>query len=173
MLKLQVGMTKKLGLSDYGSVGAHCQLEIEVDRSAASGELPALQDHIEQAYAVCTRAVHRQLAKQIAYSGRDRRSEITNAFGTTSTSTIRARELNEPAASTRQLIYIQQLADESGPHAPNPAQWAQQLFDKPLSQLSRRQASGLIDLLRYIKHGKLDGVALTPNDASEDIPRPG
>ena len=40
-LKLNVGVSRKVGLPDYGSVGASCNLELELDASMIDKDLHA------------------------------------------------------------------------------------------------------------------------------------
>jgi hypothetical protein len=39
-LKLNVSLSKKIGLPDYGSLGASCHVEVELDGSLLEGDLP-------------------------------------------------------------------------------------------------------------------------------------
>jgi hypothetical protein len=55
-LTLNVGIAKKLGQSDFGSLGAHCNLSVELDPAVLGGDAEALQRHVRHAYAACSRA---------------------------------------------------------------------------------------------------------------------
>src|SRR5689334_16159378 len=61
-MKLSVGVSRKLGLPGYSSVGATCSLEIELDSTILRGDPKRFQDEIRTAYAVCERAVVEELA---------------------------------------------------------------------------------------------------------------
>ena len=61
-LKLNVGLQKKLGLPDYGSIGATCHVEIELSASALD-DPEGFRRQVRGAYAACTRAVEEELAQ--------------------------------------------------------------------------------------------------------------
>ena len=66
-LKLNVrGLSKKLGLPNYSSLGASCHLELELDQSLLVADLEGLQRHIRQASAVCEQAVTEETFPQPA-----------------------------------------------------------------------------------------------------------
>ncbi len=50
-LKLTVGLSRKIGLPDYGSLCASCTTEFEVDLSLPQRDLEAFQNHVRHAYA--------------------------------------------------------------------------------------------------------------------------
>lgn len=62
-VKLSIGLSKKLGLPDYGSLGASCNVEVELDNSLIS-EHDKLQQHVRRAYVACAQAVNDELARQ-------------------------------------------------------------------------------------------------------------
>ena len=62
-LKINVGLSKKVGLPDYGSCGASCHLEFEADSSLLFQDLEGFQENVRAAYAACQRAVDEQLAE--------------------------------------------------------------------------------------------------------------
>jgi hypothetical protein len=62
-LKLSVGLQKKMGLPDYGSLGASCHVECELDSSLINANLDQLQQHVRRAYGVCAQAVNDELAR--------------------------------------------------------------------------------------------------------------
>ena len=41
-MKLNVGVSRKIGLPDYGSVGASCNLELELDSSLLERDLDGI-----------------------------------------------------------------------------------------------------------------------------------
>jgi hypothetical protein len=65
MLKLNTGITRKVGLPDYGSAGASCNLEVELDTSLFH-DLEGLHQVVRRAYAACNQAVQDELARSAA-----------------------------------------------------------------------------------------------------------
>ncbi|MHB1038188.1 MAG: hypothetical protein ACYC0Y_26485, partial [Pirellulales bacterium] len=63
MLKLNVGVCKKVGQPDYGSLGATCNVELELDQALLTGDLDLFQERVRQAYVACTQAVNDELAR--------------------------------------------------------------------------------------------------------------
>lgn len=63
-LKLSVGFQKKIGLPEYGSVGANCQVDFEVDISLLDCNLEGFHQKAQRAFSACQQAVNDQLARQ-------------------------------------------------------------------------------------------------------------
>jgi hypothetical protein len=62
-LKLNVGVSRKVGLPDYGSVGASCNLEVEVDAGLLERDLDAFHARVRGVYVAAHQAVHDELAR--------------------------------------------------------------------------------------------------------------
>jgi hypothetical protein len=62
-LRLNVGLQKKVGLPDYGSLGASCHVEVELDGSIIERDLDAFHRHVQNAFAACRQAVQDELAR--------------------------------------------------------------------------------------------------------------
>ncbi len=62
-LKLNVGVSKKLGLPEYSSIGASCGMEMELAPELFQHDLEGLHERIRSAYVVCHQAVHDELAR--------------------------------------------------------------------------------------------------------------
>jgi hypothetical protein len=62
-LKLTVGLAKKVGRPNYGSLGASCGVEIELAADAIRGDPDALLGGARAAFAACRRAVDEELAR--------------------------------------------------------------------------------------------------------------
>ena len=62
-LILNVGLAKELRQPDGGSVGASCDVRVELD-AAWTGDPDAFHRRVRNAYAACRQAVNRELARQ-------------------------------------------------------------------------------------------------------------
>jgi hypothetical protein len=62
-LKLNVGVSRKVGLPDYGSVGASCNLELEVESGLLDHDLEAFHARVRDVYVAAHQAVHDELAR--------------------------------------------------------------------------------------------------------------
>jgi len=60
-LTLTVGITKKHGLPNYGSIGASCHVEVELESSLLHGDLDGFHRHVRNAFLSCRQAVHDEL----------------------------------------------------------------------------------------------------------------
>ena len=61
-LRLNVGVTRKLGLPEYSSVGAACYLEVELDAGLLD-DLETFHERVRDAYVACHQAVQDELAR--------------------------------------------------------------------------------------------------------------
>ncbi len=62
-LRLQVGLQQKVGRPDYGSLGAACQVELELDSQLLDRDPAAFQQQVHQAFEACRQAVQTELAR--------------------------------------------------------------------------------------------------------------
>ena len=60
-LKLTVGLSKKVGLPNYGSLGASCGLEVELPDQVLNADPEAFERQVRDAFAACARAVQEEL----------------------------------------------------------------------------------------------------------------
>jgi len=63
-LTVSVGLSKKVGQPDYGSLGASCNVQFEADATLLQSDIAAFQRHVHNAYIACTQAVNDELARQ-------------------------------------------------------------------------------------------------------------
>jgi len=61
LVKLTVGLSKKVGLPNYGSLGATCGLEVEVPSLSLHSDPEALERQVRDAFAACAQAVQDEL----------------------------------------------------------------------------------------------------------------
>lgn len=62
--KLSVGLQKKVGLPNYGSLGASCHVEFEVDPAWIEADPDRFRRKVHQAYDACHQAVQERLARE-------------------------------------------------------------------------------------------------------------
>jgi hypothetical protein len=62
MLKVIVGVSRKVGLPGYSSVGASCQIEVELASGFLGEDLDAFHEQVRRAYAAAHQAVNNDLA---------------------------------------------------------------------------------------------------------------
>lgn len=63
-MTLKVGLNRKLGQPDFGSLGASCDVQLELDGALLFANPDALQEKIRSAYAACERAITAELSRQ-------------------------------------------------------------------------------------------------------------
>jgi len=68
-MKLNVGLCKKQGQPDFGSLGASCSVELELDSFLLRHDLAAFHEHVRNAYAACSQAVNDELARHRISAG--------------------------------------------------------------------------------------------------------
>ena len=155
MLKLNVGTNRKIGQPDFGSAGASCNLELELDTGLFQ-DLDGLQQVVKRAYAACNQAVHDELARIAGDTGKNTQpQEIIEVrtspaiSGTTVTRIQPAQFTNQPSprpATASQVKAIRAIC------ARRKIDLVGLLRDRfgltTADELGIRQASNLIDELK-------------------------
>jgi hypothetical protein len=62
-LRLNLGVSRKVGLPDYGSVGASCNVEVELDSALLERDLNEFHARVRDVYVAAHQAVHDELAR--------------------------------------------------------------------------------------------------------------
>jgi hypothetical protein len=82
-LKLSVGVSRKVGQPGYGSLGASCGVEVELDPTLLRNDPEEFDRRARQAHAACARAVDAELDRlaappaPAATNGHDHRTDRT------------------------------------------------------------------------------------------------
>jgi hypothetical protein len=82
-LRLNVGLSRKVGMPRFGSVGASCALEVELDQMLLFHNGDQLQEKVQAAFDACRQAVTDELVRQAASdeNGDERSSSQGNGQG--------------------------------------------------------------------------------------------
>lgn len=78
-VKLSVGLQKKVGLPDFGSLGASCHVEFEIDRGLLEHNLDGFHRKVSEAFVACRQAVQDQLAAASCPHGEDSSGELASS----------------------------------------------------------------------------------------------
>jgi hypothetical protein len=180
-IKLSLGLTKKLGLPAYSSVGASCHLECEVDSSTLQADGGQFHAEAQRLFRLCRQAVHDQLGREVpAAHGPHAPTNGHVSSGGGANPAARSGSRTEPnescdtespvaiGISERQLAFIQDLANQIQGLGMRrlPVLVALQ-YDKNLTELSSPEASLLINLLRQVRSGKTPLVGLLEQDSAD------
>jgi hypothetical protein len=166
-MRINVGLSKKIGLPDYGSLGASCNLEFELDYGLLQNDLEGFRQRVRGAFAACRQAVQDQLAREQHAAGATpgaRTNGSANGKTTTPYNGVAgngyssgASGSNGHTASEKQLAYLRQLAKQvPGLGVRRLEALAQRMHGKPVAGLTTLDASGLIDTVKAIKAGQID-----------------
>jgi hypothetical protein len=139
MLKLNAGLSRKIGEPDYGSRGASVNLELEVEGNLVS-EPDALLERIRKLFALAKQAVDEELN-----SGR---KAASNPHGAPSNAAGDNR--NGRPATAAQVKAIRSICEQLQVDA---EATVKDRFGFALPQLSLREASSLIDELKAKANG--------------------
>jgi len=158
-IKLNVGLSKKIGLPDYGSAGSTCNLELELDNTALDRP-EEFHRQVREAYAACRSAVEDELGNH--------RAKGTAAQDTRPTLAPKTEYRNSPPperndnrfpVSPKQLDFIGKLSKGiRGLSAQKLDDYCQQTYGKTSTQLTSQEASRLIDSLKDARTRK-EGLA--------------
>ena len=165
-ITLNLGISKKIGLPDYGSAGSSCNVEIELDASALDHP-DEFHRRVREAYAACRAAVEDELGNHRTGAKPDTRptpppkTEYRNSPPPEYRNSAPSSERNDNRfpVSPKQLTFIGQLSKGiKGLTNAKLDEYCQTEFGKISSQLSSQEASKLIDALKDAKARK-EGLA--------------
>lgn len=163
-LRVNLGLSQKVGLPDYGSLGASCNVDIELDAGLLQNDLEAFHRHVRNAYAACRQAVQDELTRHSGAApsnGHSTAATGPSANGHAGTNGNNGNGSRNGQAHHRifqkQLEYATQLAGQIKELGTRRLEGlTQKMFGKPLADLSSLDGSSLIEVLKEMKAGKLD-----------------
>ena len=150
-VKIYVGYCQKIGLPNYGSEGAHCDLEIEVDASVFNDPEMFLQ-RMREVYATCRNAVEMELEH--------RRQDAKCPEPEVNRNETSGKTSYRPP-SPKQSKYAEQLAAQIKSLGVRKLDnLCERMYQKSFAALSGLETSNLIDTLREAKAGRIDLAAI-------------
>lgn len=163
-MKLNVGLSKKIGLPNYGSLGATCAVELDLEGLVPQDDPEAFRRHVRNAYVACAQVVNEEITRQRAEGAPAAAKEPARSAPTDSdpagsrgpSPDSNGNGSRPRPASEKQVEYIRQLARQvPGLGVRRLGTLSQQMYHKPLADLGSLDASGLIDTLKAIKTGEI------------------
>jgi hypothetical protein len=149
-LKVSVGFSKKIGLPNYSSLGASCEMECELDGSLLQGDLDQLQTNLQHIYAASARAVEEQLARYQASAAvpeEPQNGRPSNARPAAKRPCGRAAGPTMRMATPAQVHAIRAMAEQ---RSIDLKEVLQELFEvEKIEELSLSEASQLIHQMRH------------------------
>ena len=143
-VKLSIGVSRKVGQPNYGSVGAVCQIESELDALTLEFDLDSLHQRIRDSYEICSNAVAAELTRQTEASAAQ--LDGVDAGPKSNGSARNGRRRGNRPATPAQLRAIRAIEAETGQDL---HEILSQCFSKHrVEDLTVREASHLIDILR-------------------------
>lgn len=145
-MKINVGLSQKRGLPNYGSAGASCHVEVELDGAMLAHDPARFQQRVREAFAACRQAVDEELARtppscddgdqRNGRSGHNRLPAQSGGAGSPRPAT--ANQVNAIRAITHRagIDLAAELSQRYGVQSPD--------------ALNMRQASQLIDALKGV-----------------------
>jgi len=162
-MTVSVGYSEKLGQPNFGSIGASCHIECELDGRPVFDDPAVFHAKVRELYAACANAAKEELARHQAEqeaSPEPRNGSLKDAEGVASAAVGKVSPNGEPRqhrASKRQLEFLEQLARQIPRMGVRRLEsLSERVCQKPLAELSSFDASSLIDTLKAIKQGTLD-----------------
>lgn len=157
-ISLNVGLSKKIGLPNYSSLGAECHVEVELESQLLTRDPDAFREEVRQAFEACATAVQEELARHAPP-----RSPVAGPV---------ADQVADPAAGSDSAPGTTQRPSDQGvgkggriPFARRPATGPQV---RAITAISQRLSLDLLQELRS-RFGVEEAGALTVGDASRFI----
>ena len=158
-LKVNVGLSKKIGQPDYGSFGASCHVEFETDSALLQQDLDGFHRQVRSAFVACRQAVqdelHRAAGGESGQSNQPHNGTGNNGQPNSNGHGNGQRRSNSRKATASQVRAINAIADRLQLDL---AGWLHQKFGLRIpSDLSITDASQAIDALKALPAGSNNG----------------
>jgi hypothetical protein len=147
-IKINVGLAKKIGQPDFGSLGANCNVEFEYGGPCDAGSSEAFQKAVAKAFQACRKAVESELAKSASTTAAVDRNGQTRVTGNQRSGQQKkavAAGSNRLATSS-QIRAIHAISRRAGTDLV--ACLSQRFETDDVASLTVREASNLIDWLK-------------------------
>ena len=146
-LKVNVGLSKKIGLPDYGSLGASLHVEYEADSALLQHDLDGFHRQVKNAFVACKQAIQDELSRHRASeASTGANGSGQNASNANSHSNGRSVPVRRATAS--QVRAIDRISSRLQLEL---AQWLEHKFGiRVPGELSISQASSAIDELKAL-----------------------
>ena len=159
-LRVSTGFSRKVGQPDYGSVGANCHVEFELDPSLLE-DLDTFHQRVQGAFIACHQAVNDELARQqgnqLVVKGNTENHQSVPSSGNTHSGNGHSNGNGGKPATEKQLKFIGNLVRSiRGLGSGQLEQLSNQMFGKPIGHITSFEASALIDQLKAVKSGDID-----------------
>jgi len=153
-IRLNLGVSKKIGLENYGSAGSSCNVELELDSSSLDHP-EEFQRKVREAYAACRSAVEEELKNHRANGEPKQDVRPTPPPSMEYRNSAPPERTENPyPVSPKQLNFIAQLTKSvRGLTAQKLDAYCQVTYGRTCNELSARDASRLIDDLKAAKSG--------------------
>ena len=158
-LTLNVGLSRKIGLPDFGSLGATCHVTVELDGHLIQHDLEAFHRHVRQAYAACRQAVQEELSRQEAadtHPTGNNGNGHTNGHAANGNGQARRRDNPRPATAS-QVRAIEAIAKRQ--RLDSPLYLENRFRVHSAGELTLTEASSLIDELKGGNTSRAQGAA--------------
>lgn len=146
-LKLNVGLSKKIGKPDYGSLGATCNVEIVIESSTTEDDARAISRYAEQAFEQCRNAVDRELSRCDQEHGQETSARLPQSQKPKRNQA--PKNSPGPAATEKQIRALHAIANKQ--RLDLVSELVERFSVEHPNQLTVRQASEMIDAMKSIQ----------------------
>jgi hypothetical protein len=153
---VSTGLSKKIGLPDYGSLGASCNVTFEIGHDLLDNDLAGFHEKVKRAFVACKQAVQDELYReQQANAAANGNASASNGNGHSSGNGHAARRSGGRRATTSQARALRSIADRQDIDLSTELQ--NRFGVNEPEELSIVEASQTIDALKGSTNGSSNG----------------